>query len=121
MAGLDGAAGDRSVIMVAMALYFVTMDEEELSDPRLPVHRLANIVREAILPTVEAPIPLGEQGMLVTGGYLVGEGQKVFLSEADSEEEVRKMLEDLLSSGVATAKVRRMRALAEMHALEEKP
>jgi hypothetical protein len=95
--------------MVAMALYFVTMDVEELADPRLPVHRLANIVREAILPTVEALIPLGEQEMLVTGGYLVGEGQMVFASEADSEEEVRKMLEDLLSSGVATAKVRRMR------------
>jgi|tagenome__1003787_1003787.scaffolds.fasta_scaffold20289120_2 hypothetical protein len=104
-----------------MALYFVTMDLEEPQDPRLPVHRLAHIVREAILPTVESLIPLGAQGRLVTGGYLVGEGQMVFVFEADSEEEVQKMLEGLPSSGLASAKVRRMRPLGEMHALEEEP
>jgi len=102
-----------------MALYFVTTDLEKPADPRLPVHRLANIVREAILPTVEALIPLGTQGRLVTGGYLVGEGQMVFVFEADSEEEMHKMLEDLPSSWVASAKVRRMQPLGEMHALEE--
>ena len=104
-----------------MGLYFVTMDLEEPKDPRLPVHRLGHIVREAILPTVENLIPLGAQGRLVTGGYLVGEGQMVFVFEADSEEEVQKMLEGLPSSGVTTAKVRRMRPLGEMHALEEEP
>ena len=102
-----------------MALYFVTMEVEKPADPRLPLHRLANIVREAILPSVKALIPLSTQGRLVTGGYLVGEGPMVFVFEADSEEEVRKMLEDLPSSGVATAKVSRMRALGEMHHLEE--
>ena len=101
-----------------MALYFVTMDVEGPADTRLPVHRLANIVREAILPTVEGLIPLEAQGRLVTGGYLVGEGQMVFVFEADSEEEVRKILEDLPSSGVATAKVSRMRALGEMRVPE---
>src|SRR5215213_9654920 len=95
------------------------MDLEEPKDPRLPVYRLAHIVREAILPTVEGLIPLEAQGRLVTGGYLVEEGQMVFVFEADSEEEVRKMLEGLPSSGVASAKVRRMRALGEMHTLEE--
>jgi muconolactone delta-isomerase len=102
-----------------MALYFVTMDVEKPADPRLPVHRLANIVREAILPTVEALIAQGTQGRLVTGGYLVGEGQMVFVFEADSEEEVRKMLEELPLSGVATPKVRRMRALGEMDTLDQ--
>jgi hypothetical protein len=101
-----------------MALYFVTMDLEKPADPKLPVDRLANIVREAILPSVEALIPLGVQGRLVTGGYLVGEGTMVFVFEADSEEEVREVLEELPLSGVATPKVRRMRALGEMHALE---
>jgi len=71
-------------------------------------------VREAILPTVEALIPLRVQGRPVTGGYLVGEGQMVFVFEADSEEEVREVLEELPLSGVAPAKVRRMRALGEM-------
>ena len=50
-----------------MALYFVTMDIEKPADPQLPVDRLANIVREAILPSVEALIPLRAQGRLVTG------------------------------------------------------
>jgi hypothetical protein len=101
-----------------MALYFVTMDVEEPADPRLPVHRLANIVREAILPTVEDLIPLGAQGRLITGGYLVGEGTMVFVFEADSEAEVREVLEELPLSGVTTPKVRRMRTLGELHGLE---
>jgi muconolactone delta-isomerase len=103
-----------------MALYFVTMDVEEPDDPRLPVDRLANIVREAILPSVEALIPLRTQGRLITGGYLVGERTMVFVFEADSEEEVREVLDDLPLSGVATPKVRRMRALGEMHSLEKR-
>ena len=68
---------------------------------------------------MEALIPLGAQGRLVTGGYLVGEGQMVFVFEADSEEEVREMLDEMPLSGVTTPKVRRMRALGEMRALEE--
>ena len=102
-----------------MSLYFVTMDVAEPADPRLPVDRLANIVREAILPTVETLIPLGTQGRLVTGGYLVGEGTMVFVLEASSEEEVRKTLEELPLSGVATTKVRQMRTLGELRASEQ--
>jgi hypothetical protein len=103
-----------------MALYFVTMDMEKPADPRLPVHRLANIVREAILPTVEALIPLGTQGRLVTGGYLIGEGTMVFVFKADSEEEVRDMLDGLPISGVTEKPdVRRMQSLGEMHASDE--
>jgi muconolactone delta-isomerase len=76
-------------------------------------------VREAILPSVEALIPLKAQGRLVTGGYLVGERSIVFIFEADSEEEVCEVLEGLPLSGVAMAEVRPMRALGELHALEE--
>jgi muconolactone delta-isomerase len=103
-----------------MALYFVTMDiNTRPADPRMPVDRLANIVREAILPSVKALIPLRARGRLITGGYLVGERTMVFVFEADSEEEVRKVLEGLPLSGVATTDVRRMRALGELHALKE--
>ncbi len=101
-----------------MALYFVTMEVEKPADPRLPLHRLANIVREAILPSVKALIPLSTQGRLVTGGYLVGEGTMVFVFEADSEEEVREVLEDLPPSELATTKVRRMRPLGEIDAFD---
>jgi muconolactone delta-isomerase len=105
-------------IIAVMALYFVTMDMKPV-DPRLPVDRLANIVRVAILPSVEALIPLGDQGKLVTGGYLVGERSMVFVFEADSEDEVREVLDDMPLSGVATADVKHMRALGEMKSFEE--
>jgi hypothetical protein len=40
-----------------MALYFVTMDLEPEAAPSMPVGELARIVREALLPSVEALIP----------------------------------------------------------------
>jgi len=102
-----------------MALYFVTMDIEPDAYPSLPVDRLARIVREAVLPSVEALIPLRAQGRLVTGGYLLGERSMVFVFEADSEEEVRDLLEGLPLSGVATPDIKPMQALGEMKALDE--
>src|SRR5918992_1246070 len=102
-----------------MAHYFVTMDLQKPADPQLPVHRLAHVVREAILPSVEALIPLSTQGRLVTGGYLVGERSMVFVFEADSEEEVREVLEVLPLSGVATAELRPMQPLGDLHTLED--
>ena len=95
------------------------MDIEPEAHPRLPVDRLARIVREAILPSVEALIPLSAQGRLVTGGYLVGERTMMFVFEADSEEEVREVLEGLPLSGVATPNIKRMEALGELHAFDE--
>jgi muconolactone delta-isomerase len=100
-----------------MALYLVTMDLEP-DGTRLPVDRLASIVRSAILPSVEDLIPLRAQGRLLTGGYLVGERTMVFVFEADSEEEVRKLLERLPLSGVVTPDIKPMRDLTEMHLLE---
>jgi hypothetical protein len=43
----------------------------------------------------------------------------VFVFEADSEKEVREMLDDLPLSGVATPEIRPMRALGEMYAFYE--
>jgi hypothetical protein len=103
-----------------MALYFVSMDLDPEAYPRLPTDRLARIVREAILPSVEALVPLRAAKKLVTGGYLVGERRMVFVFEAESEEEVRHMLDGLQLSGVATPDIERMRELGEMHhAFEE--
>jgi Muconolactone delta-isomerase len=102
-----------------MALYFVTMDIDPDAEPQLPVNRLASVVREAILPTVEALIPLSVGGKLATGGYLVGERTMVFVFEADSEEEVREVLEGLPLSGVVTPNIRPMRTLGEIHALDD--
>jgi hypothetical protein len=101
-----------------MALYFVTMDLQPNAYPQLPADGLARIVREAILPSVEALIPLRAARKLVTGGYLLGERQMVFVFEADSEEEVRQMLDSLPLSGVATPDIKRMQTLGEMHAFD---
>jgi muconolactone delta-isomerase len=102
-----------------MALYFVTMDLEPEAASSMPVGWLARIVREAILPSVEALMSLGVEGKLVTGGYLIGEGTMVFVFEAESEEEVREILGGLPLSGVATPDIRPMRALGEMHAFDQ--
>jgi hypothetical protein len=102
-----------------MALYFVTMDLEPDAYPQLPADGLARIVREAILPSVEALISLDAARQLVTGGYLVGQRTMVFVFEADSEEEVREMLGELPLSGVAKPDIRRMEALGEMRAFDQ--
>ena len=98
-----------------MALYFVTMDLEPDAYPKLPTEGLARIVREAILPSVEALVPLRAAKKLLTGGYLLGERRMVFVFEAESEEEVGEMLEGLPLSGVAKkAHIERMQELGEM-------
>jgi hypothetical protein len=89
-----------------MAKYFVTMDIEQ-ADPLLPVDRLVSVIREAILPSVEALASLTAQGKVVTGGYPIGDRFMVFVVEADSEEEVHEVLESLPLSGVARTSVRR--------------
>ena len=102
-----------------MALYFVTMDLQPNAYPQLPADGLARIVREAILPSVEALIPLRAARKLVTGGYLVGERRMVFIFEAASEDEARHMLDGLPLSGVTEKPdIKRMHELGEMHAFE---
>ena len=102
-----------------MALYFVTMDLDPEAAPSLPTDGLARIVRGAILPSVEELIPLRAARKLVTGGYLVGERQMVFVFEADSEEEVRETLDGLPLSRAAKPDVKRMQALGEMPAFDQ--
>ena len=104
--------------MCPMPHYFVTMDIDR-ANPLLPVDKLATVLRAAILPTVEALVPLSAKGMLVTGGYLVGGRSMMFVFEAESEEEVRETLEGLPLSGVATTDVKEMRTLGELHNLDE--
>src|SRR5919112_3739337 len=98
-----------------MALYFVTMDLEPEAYPQLSADRLARIVHEAILPSVEALVPLRAAKKLVTGGYLVGERRMVFVFEAESEQEVRHMLDGLPLSGVTAPDITQMQELGEVH------
>jgi len=88
-----------------MAQYLVTMDIES-ADPLLPIDQLARVVRKAILPSLEALRELQAQGKVVTGGYPIGDRFMVFVVEADSEEHLQQMLEEVPLYGMAKTKVR---------------
>lgn len=65
------------------------------ADPLLPLDRLAGLLREAILPSVESLIDLKSRGKIVTGGYPMGHRSIVFVMEAESEEELYEILQNL--------------------------
>ena len=88
-----------------MAQYLVTMDIES-ADPLLPIDELVRVVRKSILPSLEALRALQARGKVVTGGYPIGDRFMVFVVEADSEEHLWEMLEDVPLSGKAKTKVR---------------
>ena len=88
-----------------MAQYLVTMDIET-ADPLLPIDELVRVVRKSILPSLEALRDLQARGKVVTGGYPIGDRFMVFVVEADSEEHLREMLEDVPLFGMAKTKVR---------------
>jgi hypothetical protein len=88
-----------------MAQYLVTMDIES-ADPLLPIDELVRVVRKSILPSLEALRNLQARGKVVTGGYPIGDRFMVFVVEADSEEHLWEMLEDVPLSGKAKTKVR---------------
>ena len=89
-----------------MAQYLVTMDIES-ADPLLPIDELARgVVRKSILPSLEALRDLLARGKGVTGGYPIGDRFMVFVVEADSEEHLWEMIEDVPLYGMAKTKVR---------------
>ncbi len=95
-----------------VAQYLVRMDIET-ADPLLPINRLAEVVREAILPSLEALTNLERRGRVVTGGYPEGERFLVMVVEADSEEELRAELAELPLEGVAKVEARRLQGFGE--------
>ncbi len=96
-----------------VAQYLVTMDIQT-ADPLLPIDRLVGVVREAILPSLEALTDLEARGKVVTGGYPEGERFLVMVVEADSEEELQKVLDGLPLSDVAKVKATPLRGFGEL-------
>jgi hypothetical protein len=92
--------------------YLVTMGIET-ADPLLPVDRLVEVVRDSILPSLEALTDLEERGRVVMGGYPVGQRFIVMVVEADSEEELRELLDELPLSGVAKVEATPLRGFQE--------
>ena len=87
------------------AQYLVTMDIETVN-PLLPIDELTRVVRKAILPSLDALRDLQARGEGGDGGYPIGDSFMVFVVEADSEEHLREMLEDVSLYSMAKTKVR---------------
>jgi hypothetical protein len=85
----------------------------ETADPLLPIDRLVGIMRESILRPFEALTDLERRGRVVTGGYPMGERFVVPVVEADSEEDLREVLDELPLLGVAKVEARRRQGFGE--------
>ena len=84
--------------------YLVT---EELIDPgpQLPPDQLVGIMRQWILPSMDALIDLKSEGKIIAGGLPVGERALVLIFEAESNEELDSILQGLPLWGLAEWKV----------------
>jgi Muconolactone delta-isomerase len=84
--------------------YLVT---EELIDPGplLPPDQLVGIMRQWVLPSLDALINLKSEGKIIAGGVPVGERALVLIFEAESNEELDSILQRLPLWGLAKWKV----------------
>jgi muconolactone delta-isomerase len=84
--------------------YLVT---EELIDPGplLPPDQLVGIMRQFVLPSMDALINLQSEGKIVAGGVRVGERALVLIFEAESNEELDSILQRLPLWGLGKWKV----------------
>ena len=84
--------------------YLVT---EELIDPGplLPPDQLVGIMRQWIVPSLDALINLKSEDKIIAGGVPVGERALVLIFEAESNEELDSILQRLPLWGLARWKV----------------
>jgi hypothetical protein len=101
-----------------MPMYLVSMNLRR-ADPLLPLDKLTELVRDTIIPSVEALTRLQAQGKVVSGGYPIG-GQPVIvlLVEADSKKELYEILEGLPLWEEVEVEAKRMWALDELDEVE---
>ena len=97
-----------------MPIYLVSMNLRR-ADPLLPIDQLTELVRDAILPSVEALTRLQAQGKVVSGGYPIGGRPAiVLLVDANSERELHEILEGLPLWEQVEVEARRMQCLEEL-------
>lgn len=84
--------------------YLVTVETVD-AGPLLPPEGVVGLVRQAILPSMEALVRMESEGKILGGGVPVGERGAVFIVEAESNEELDGLLQDLPAWGVSKAKV----------------
>ena len=84
--------------------YLVTLENIEVG-PLLPPEQVIGVIRRAVLPSLEALVRMESEGKILGGGHPVGERGAAFIVEADSNEELDGLLQDLPGWGVVKTKV----------------
>ena len=96
-----------------MPQYMVTMNLTK-ADPLLNMAQLTNIVREAILPSLDRLKDLQSKGKVLAGGHPVGQRYVVLFMEAESEEELHEMLGGLPLSELGETTVTELKSFEEL-------
>ena len=96
-----------------MPQYMVSMDLLR-ADPLLDIGQLSDIVRDEILPSLDALKDLQSQGKVIAGGHPVGQRYVVLFMEAESEDEVRELLGKLPLSELGEMHVTELKSFEEL-------
>jgi len=84
------------------------------ADPLLHIGQLSDIVRDEILPSLDALKDLQSQGKVIAGGHPVGQRYVVLFMEAESEDEVRELLGKLPLSELGEMQVTELKSFEEL-------
>ena len=102
-----------------MPQYLVTMNITK-ADPLINIGHLTNIVTEKILPSLDALMDLQSKGKVIAGGHPVGQEYVMLFVEAESEEEVRKLVGELPLSELGDTAVTQFRSFEELRDAADK-
>jgi hypothetical protein len=84
------------------------------ADPLIKFGQLTDLVTEAILPSLKALEDLQSKGKVLAGGHPVGQRYIVMYMEAESEDEVRELLEGLPLSELGDTFVTELTSFEEL-------
>ena len=96
-----------------MPQYLVTMTLSK-ADPLINIGQLTNIVTQKILPSLDALMDLQSKGKVLAGGHPVGQEYVMLFMEAESEEEVRKLVGELPLSELGDTVVTEFESFEEL-------
>src|SRR5215218_3788643 len=96
-----------------MPQYLVTMTLSK-ADPLIGIGQLTNIVTQKILPSLDALMDLQSKGKVLAGGHPVGQEYVMLFMEAESEEEVRRLVGELPLSELGDTAVTEFESFEEL-------
>src|ERR671920_1794472 len=102
-----------------MPQYLVTMNLSK-ADPLINIGHLTNIVTEKILPSLDALTDLQSNSKLLAGGHPVGQHYVMLFMEAESEEEVRKLVGELPLSELGDTAVTKFKSFEDLRDAADK-